>query len=230
MDASPGMMTPVILAQTTVKTNGRQVPILFELTFDPARVELTHPFAVKAVIRSNRQTHYESPREPRVIVLSTPSAADLLVLGLQREAPTAGSLEGTTSRVEDLGGAGVIDNAEATLEFLVGGGVAGKRSCIRFFGTAISAHGATAAHHVLRQRQAAAFHSRVGRKLTSSARTSALAGAACASPDRRSACRCAQPPRSRQTTCQPRADRLIPHRFRFGLRVERDDHPVSAIH
>ena len=31
MDASPGMMTQVILAQTTVKANGRQVPIPFEL-------------------------------------------------------------------------------------------------------------------------------------------------------------------------------------------------------
>ncbi len=46
------------------------------------------------------------------------------------------SLEGTSWRLEDLGGAGVIDNVQATLEFLAGGKVAGKGSCNRFFATA----------------------------------------------------------------------------------------------
>lgn len=45
-------------------------------------------------------------------------------------------LEGTAWRLEDLGGAGVLDRIEATIEFLAGGKVAGKGSCNRFFGTA----------------------------------------------------------------------------------------------
>lgn len=115
MDASPGMMTQVILAQTTVKANGRQVPIPFELTFDPARAELTHPYSVRAVIRSNGRSLYESPREARVIMLTAPSSVDLMVSRVQSDAPAAASLEQTSWRLEDFGGAGVIDNVAATL-------------------------------------------------------------------------------------------------------------------
>ena len=135
MDASPGMMTQVILAEATVKTNGRQVPIPFGLSFDASRVVPSHPYAVKAVIRSNGQTLYESPREPRIVTLTGPVSVDLIVSRVQSEAPAPASLEGTSWRLEDLGGAGVIDNVEATLEFLAGGKVAGKGSCNRFFGT-----------------------------------------------------------------------------------------------
>jgi heat shock protein HslJ len=53
--------------------------------------------------------------------------------------PTAPSgeagLVGTAWRLEDLGGAGVLDRVEATLEFPEAGKVAGSGSCNRFFGT-----------------------------------------------------------------------------------------------
>lgn len=45
-------------------------------------------------------------------------------------------LMGTAWRLEDLGGAGVVDRAEATLQFTEAGKVAGSGSCNRFFGTA----------------------------------------------------------------------------------------------
>ena len=44
-------------------------------------------------------------------------------------------LGGTAWRLEDLGGAGVIDDAQATLEFADGGGVSGNGSCNQFRGT-----------------------------------------------------------------------------------------------
>lgn len=46
-----------------------------------------------------------------------------------------GGLVGSVWRLEDLGGAGVLDGAEATLEFPEGGKAAGRGSCNRFFGT-----------------------------------------------------------------------------------------------
>jgi heat shock protein HslJ len=46
-----------------------------------------------------------------------------------------GGLVGTAWRLEDLGGAGVPDRVEATLEFPEAGKVAGSGSCNRFFGT-----------------------------------------------------------------------------------------------
>lgn len=53
-------------------------------------------------------------------------------------APSAApvSLDGTKWRLVDLGGAGVVAKAEATLDFADSGRVAGKGSCNRFFGTA----------------------------------------------------------------------------------------------
>lgn len=47
----------------------------------------------------------------------------------------AGGLVGTAWRLEDLGGAGVLDRVEATLEFPDPVMVAGSSSCNRFFGT-----------------------------------------------------------------------------------------------
>jgi heat shock protein HslJ len=47
----------------------------------------------------------------------------------------AGDLVATAWRLEDLGGAGVLDRVEATLEFPDAGKVAGSGSCNRFFGT-----------------------------------------------------------------------------------------------
>jgi heat shock protein HslJ len=47
----------------------------------------------------------------------------------------APALAGTRWRLEDLAGAGVIDDAQATLEFVDGGRAAGNTSCNRFTGT-----------------------------------------------------------------------------------------------
>lgn len=50
-------------------------------------------------------------------------------------AENAGGLAGTAWRLEDLGGAGVLERVEATLEFPEEGRIAGNGSCNRFFGT-----------------------------------------------------------------------------------------------
>jgi heat shock protein HslJ len=46
------------------------------------------------------------------------------------------ALAGTSWRLEDLAGAGVIDDARASLEFSDGGPVSGSATCNRFTGTA----------------------------------------------------------------------------------------------
>jgi len=50
-------------------------------------------------------------------------------------ADTTMNLAGTEWHLEDLGGAGVIDNSQATLLFPEAGRVAGNSSCNRFMGT-----------------------------------------------------------------------------------------------
>jgi heat shock protein HslJ len=50
-------------------------------------------------------------------------------------AASAPPLWGTTWQLEDLGGRGVLDRAQATLAFPEAGRVAGQGSCNRFFGS-----------------------------------------------------------------------------------------------
>jgi heat shock protein HslJ len=54
----------------------------------------------------------------------------------QAAKPAVFSLTGSEWLLEDLGGSGVIDNAQATLSFPEAGKVAGRGSCNRFFGPA----------------------------------------------------------------------------------------------
>jgi heat shock protein HslJ len=60
--------------------------------------------------------------------------------GKTEDVPTAASLAGTEWLLEDLAGAGVLDNAQATLsfpkEFATEGKISGSGSCNRFSGSA----------------------------------------------------------------------------------------------
>lgn len=135
IDASPGMLTQAILAQTTIATQGRQVPIRFELRYERDRVLPDHHYVVKAVIKSQEQMLFASVDGQPVITQGHPNdvALSLRQVGAEQ---AAGSLWGTAWRLEDFGGFGVLDRAEATLEFLRPGKVAGNGSCNRFFGSA----------------------------------------------------------------------------------------------
>jgi len=67
------------------------------------------------------------------------------LLRIRERAGSAGAtpgLPGTRWRLEDLAGAGVLDDAQATLEFVDGGRVAGNTSCNRFTGAVTISGGA----------------------------------------------------------------------------------------
>jgi heat shock protein HslJ len=80
-----------------------------------------------------------------VITRKSPSQADLLLKRAETPPAEPGStgasswaeLVGTSWRLEDILGRGVVDNVEATLEFPEEGRVAGKGSCNRYFGPVV---------------------------------------------------------------------------------------------
>lgn len=78
-DTSPGIVTMAILAQVTVEANGRQVPIPFELPIDPARVEPTHSYGLRATIRAGGETLFET-REPVPVLTQGHPATVVLLL------------------------------------------------------------------------------------------------------------------------------------------------------
>lgn len=135
-DVSPLILAQSLLAETTVSSEGRQVPIPFELRYDPSRVVADHDYAVKAAIRSAGEILFATETGAPVITKGNPTEVDLrLVRAAGRAEGETTGLQGTAWRLEDLGGEGALDTAEATLEFPEVGRVAGSGSCNRFFGS-----------------------------------------------------------------------------------------------
>lgn len=78
-DTSPGIVTMAILAQVSVPTAGKQVPVPFTLPVDPARVEPTHTYGLRAVIKSGGQTLFESREPVPVLTQGHPATVSLLL-------------------------------------------------------------------------------------------------------------------------------------------------------
>lgn len=135
-DVSPLILAVPIIAETTVRSEGRQVPLPFELRYDPSRIEPDHLYAVKAAIRSGGRLLFATEKDQQVITKGNPTRVDLLLVRpAEPPGSGAGGMAGTKWRLEDLAGTGVLDRVEATLEFAEEGKVAGGGSCNRFFGT-----------------------------------------------------------------------------------------------
>lgn len=79
-DTSSGIVTMAILAQVTVPTAGRQVPVPFTLPVDATRVEPTHTYGLRAVIKSGGQTLFESREPVPVLTQGHPATVSLLLV------------------------------------------------------------------------------------------------------------------------------------------------------
>jgi putative lipoprotein len=124
--------TPV--ADTMMRPEGSQVPLPFVLRYDPKQIDPRHEYAVRATITSGGQLTFTTTAVVKVITRDHPTSVDLML----SRVPTAGTatppeLAGTWL-LEDLAGAGVIDDARATLEFREPGRVSGRGSCNQFSG------------------------------------------------------------------------------------------------
>jgi len=133
-----------VIAETTVRPEGRQVPLSFELRYDPKKIEPNRSYALRATIRSAGRMIFTTDTAYPVITQGNPTEVDLWLVRVSDRAeeatsgsaaaPSPSELWGTAWRLEDLGGAGVLDRVQATLEFPEAGRAAGSGSCNRFFG------------------------------------------------------------------------------------------------
>jgi putative lipoprotein len=135
-DMSPLSQAAPVIAEATIPTGGRQVPIPFELRYDSSKIVPDHTYAVKAAIRSGGKLLFETAEGFPVITQDNPTQANLWLQRATEGGGEGGRLLGTAWRLEDLGGAGVVDRTQATLEFAEDGKISGNGSCNRFFGTA----------------------------------------------------------------------------------------------
>jgi putative lipoprotein len=85
MDVTPNIIVAqVVLADTTVKPLGTQIPIEFELSYDPARVAGDHDYGLRATITSGGREMFVS-RDPTPVI--TKGKSNKVELVLVRAAP-----------------------------------------------------------------------------------------------------------------------------------------------
>ena len=137
-DVSPQVTAAPVIAETTVRPEGGQVPIPFELPYDLGKIDSSHTYGIRAAIRGAGGIMFATDSASSVITQGHPTHVTLWVKRAATESGGAtGGLVGTRWRLEDLAGAGVVDGAEATLEFPEAGKVGGNGSCNRFSGTVV---------------------------------------------------------------------------------------------
>lgn len=137
-DVSPQVTAAPVIAETTVRPEGRQVPISFELRYDPGKIDSSRTYGIRAAIRGGGGIMFAADSARPVITQGHPTQVALwLKRAITESVGGTHGLVGTAWRLEDLAGAGVVDRTEATLEFPEAGKVAGNGSCNRFFGTVV---------------------------------------------------------------------------------------------
>jgi putative lipoprotein len=85
MDITPGLMiAQVVLADTTVKPLGKQIPIEFHLTYDPSKIVGDHDYGLYAAIRTGAGEMFKSSEATPVI---TKGKSNEVTLVLTRSTP-----------------------------------------------------------------------------------------------------------------------------------------------
>jgi putative lipoprotein len=135
VDVSKQDVASTTIAETSIEAAGRQVPIPFELTYNPAAIDANRTYVVRATIRDGNALLFTTTSSHQVITRGNPMRVDLMLQRATGSTPgAAADLRGTEWVLEDLAGAGVVDRVQATLVFAQDGTVSGNSSCNQFSG------------------------------------------------------------------------------------------------
>lgn len=119
-------------SETTI--DGKRVE---SIEVDYSNAEELQKLADKHVKATGTLSHRHGVETGERLILVVSSIREVKAATQSKSAKTAAfNLTGTEWLLEDLSGAGVMDNAQATLSFPEAGKIAGNGSCNRFFGTA----------------------------------------------------------------------------------------------
>lgn len=99
--ASPGN-PDVVLATQTVNAEGRQVPIPFEIAYDPAQIDMTQTYLVQARILVNGAPVYASQAAVPVITNGAPTQGIEVLVGPVMMGVAGGTLTGTVIYLERI--------------------------------------------------------------------------------------------------------------------------------
>ncbi|MBF2083338.1 YbaY family lipoprotein [Thermoleptolyngbya sp. C42_A2020_037] len=79
LDLTRASASTVVLAEQTIRTNGRQMPLNFEILYDPALIQDNHRYAVRARVLINGAIALTSPQTYPVITGGNPSRVEVRV-------------------------------------------------------------------------------------------------------------------------------------------------------
>lgn len=79
LDVSVADASAKLIAEQTIKPQ-HQVPIPFELTYDPAQIDERFTYAVRATIRERGQLMFTTDRSYRVLTRGSPKHVDLVLV------------------------------------------------------------------------------------------------------------------------------------------------------
>ena len=79
LDASLADASAIVIAEQTIQPK-HQVPIPFELSYDPAVIDERMTYAVRATIREGEQLIFTTDRSYRVLTHGSPSHVDLVLV------------------------------------------------------------------------------------------------------------------------------------------------------
>lgn len=96
-----------IIAEKTIPTKGKQVPIPFVIEYDPKVIEESHSYSVRAEIFVGGEKKFMTTQSYPVLTREAPAHADVIVMALQAEAPTHTALVGTHWSLVELGGSAI---------------------------------------------------------------------------------------------------------------------------
>ena len=112
-----------------------QVPIKFEIKFDSAVIQPKATYALQARITVDDKLWFTNDERYAVDPLK-PEPQNMLLKRVSQNSEASPSLFGTTWVAEDIGGRGVIDNAQSTFAVAPDGKVSGSGACNRYFAQA----------------------------------------------------------------------------------------------
>jgi putative lipoprotein len=142
IDATIQDKAATVVAKTTVKSEGKQVPLAFTLRYDAGRIDKKHLYTVRAVIRSGDELLWTTDIVRAVITQGNPTDVALMLTRVDPDASVGvggasskGELAGSSWVLEELNDDRAIADVRVTLDIGAQGKVTGNGSCNRYFAT-----------------------------------------------------------------------------------------------
>ncbi len=158
LDASLPEANAKVLSESIISAAGHEVPIPFELTYDPAEINPSHTYQVRATITANGTLLFTSTTVYRVLTHGAPSRVAIMLqeagaaaaasphLGTVVAARPAITLQETTWKLITLGGQPILAEAGETEPQIVlhknQNTLSGSGGCKEILGTYILAQNA----------------------------------------------------------------------------------------